>query len=137
MLRGVKLTAPLDREFLMAEIEHYVSPWEKNHPKFSHHAQLKLPFLPAHLQEQGVTEPVWLSLQEAVYEKKWVNNETLGYFLGRVFLFLEKIGIKTLQGLRFRQHMSNEMAHYACDCWDAEIKTSYVSVLCSRVDCRL
>ena len=23
--------------------------------------------------------------------------------------------------------MSNEMAHYACDCWDAEIKTSYVS----------
>ena len=29
--------------------------------------------------------------------------------------------------LRFRQHMSNEMAHYACDCWDAEILTSYVS----------
>jgi glycyl-tRNA synthetase (class II) len=29
--------------------------------------------------------------------------------------------------LRFRQHMSNEMAHYAKDCWDAECKTSYVS----------
>ena len=28
--------------------------------------------------------------------------------------------------LRFRQHMSNEMAHYATDCWDAECKTSYV-----------
>lgn len=31
--------------------------------------------------------------------------------------------------LRFRQHMSNEMAHYAKDCWDCECKTSYVSKL--------
>lgn len=28
--------------------------------------------------------------------------------------------------LRFRQHMVNEMAHYASDCWDAELLTSYV-----------
>ena len=26
--------------------------------------------------------------------------------------------------------MSNEMAHYACDCWDAEIKTTYGWVEC-------
>lgn len=26
--------------------------------------------------------------------------------------------------------MSNEMAHYACDCWDAEIHTSYGWVEC-------
>ena len=32
--------------------------------------------------------------------------------------------------LRFRQHMANEMAHYACDCWDAEILTSYGWVEC-------
>ena len=37
-----------------------------------------------------------------------------------------KVGIDTKK-LRFRQHLSNEMAHYACDCWDAECKTSYVS----------
>jgi hypothetical protein len=24
--------------------------------------------------------------------------------------------------------MGNEMAHYACDCWDAELLTSYVSI---------
>ena len=30
--------------------------------------------------------------------------------------------------LRFRQHLSHEMAHYATDCWDAECKTSYVSI---------
>jgi len=42
-----------------------------------------------------------------------VNNETLGYFIARIYLFLIKIGIKH-EKLRFRQHMANEMAHYAC-----------------------
>jgi glycyl-tRNA synthetase (class II) len=32
--------------------------------------------------------------------------------------------------VRFRQHMNNEMAHYACDCWDAELLTSYGWVEC-------
>ena len=27
--------------------------------------------------------------------------------------------------IRFRQHLPTEMAHYACDCWDAEIFGSY------------
>lgn len=40
-----------------------------------------------------------------------------------------KIGVKP-DKLRFRQHMSNEMAHYACDCWDAECKTSYGWIEC-------
>ena len=33
-------------------------------------------------------------------------------------------GIKS-ESLRFRQHLDNEMAHYACDCWDVEVETSY------------
>jgi glycyl-tRNA synthetase (class II) len=57
-----------------------------------------------------------------------VNNQTLAYFMARVNIFLLKIGIKE-DKLRFRQHLKNEMAHYACDCWDAEIKTSYVRCL--------
>jgi len=39
-------------------------------------------------------------------------------------------GIKPAK-LRFRQHQSNEMAHYANDCWDAEILTSYGWVECA------
>lgn len=50
----------------------------------------------------------------------------MGYFIARIYMFLIKIGIKR-ERLRFRQHMDNEMAHYATDCWDAEIHTSYVS----------
>ncbi|KAF8811140.1 class II aaRS and biotin synthetase [Phlegmacium glaucopus] len=52
-----------------------------------------------------------------------IANETLGYFVARIYLFLLKIGINP-QPLRFRQHMANEMAHYATDCWDAEIHNS-------------
>ena len=54
-----------------------------------------------------------------------IANETLGYFLGRIQQFLVKVGVSP-EKLRFRQHMSNEMAHYAKDCWDAECHTSYV-----------
>ncbi|MBA0726732.1 hypothetical protein Golax_002540 [Gossypium laxum] len=58
-----------------------------------------------------------------------VNNETLGYFIGRVYLFLTRLGIDK-DRLRFRQHLANEMAHYAADCWDAEIECSYGWIEC-------
>lgn len=54
-------------------------------------------------------------------------NETLGYYLARVHMFMVKVGVDPNK-LRFRQHLSNEMAHYARDCWDAECRTSYVSM---------
>ena len=39
--------------------------------------------------------------------------------------FLLSVGINSA-ALRFRQHQSDEMAHYAQDCWDAEILGSTV-----------
>lgn len=56
-------------------------------------------------------------------------NETLGYYMARIQQYLLKIGINPKK-LRFRQHLSNEMAHYACDCWDAECLTSYGWIEC-------
>lgn len=58
-----------------------------------------------------------------------VANETLGYFLARIHQFLECVGVSS-KYLRFRQHMSNEMAHYAVDCWDAEALTSHGWIEC-------
>lgn len=55
-----------------------------------------------------------------------VKNTAVAYFLGRINQFMLKIGVDPLK-MRFRQHMANEMAHYACDCWDCELKTSYVN----------
>jgi len=60
---------------------------------------------------------------------KLIDNETLGYFLARIQLFMERIGTDRSK-LRFKQHMSNEMAHYAANCWDAELLTSYGWIEC-------
>lgn len=116
------------REFTMAEIEHFVDPEDKSHSRFCEVEHLVLPFLPADVQMTGETAVKKVTLGEAV-RSGLVNNETLGYFVGRIYLFLEAIGINTGR-LRFRQHMPNEMAHYASDCWDAEIHTSYGWIEC-------
>lgn len=116
------------REFLMAEIEHFVDPNDKSHPKFEAFKDLKLRFLPKGVQESGSTELIEESVGNAV-ASGMVDNETLGYFLARIYLFLTKIGVDANR-LRFRQHMSNEMAHYAADCWDAELHTSFGWIEC-------
>ncbi|XP_058036793.1 glycine--tRNA ligase [Ahaetulla prasina] len=110
------------REFTMAEIEHFVDPSEKCHPKFQNVADLHILLYSAKAQTSGQPARV-MCLGDAV-EQGVINNSVLGYFIGRIYLYLIKVGISQ-EKLRFRQHMENEMAHYACDCWDAETKTSY------------
>lgn len=116
------------REFTMAEIEHYVDPLKKDHARFHEVQDIKLRLLPKDVQSAGKTDITEISIGEAV-RNKTVDNETLGYFLARISLFLVGIGIDPSR-LRFRQHMANEMAHYAADCWDAEIHTSYGWIEC-------
>lgn len=106
----------------MAEIEHFVDPSEKDHPKFQNVADLHLCLYSAKAQVSGQSARK-MRLGDAV-EQGVINNSVLGYFIGRIYLYLTKVGVSP-DKLRFRQHMENEMAHYACDCWDAESKTSY------------
>ncbi|CAI2360982.1 unnamed protein product [Moneuplotes crassus] len=111
------------REFTMAEIEHFCDPLNKNHHKFSLVKDKTLPLLSKERQlilEDPTTD---LTVGEAV-EQGIINNQTLAYFMTRTFLFFEKCGIPR-SAIRFRQHLDTEMAHYASDCWDAEIETSY------------
>ncbi|KAL3353978.1 hypothetical protein AABB24_018578 [Solanum stoloniferum] len=115
------------REFTLAEIEHFVDPQDKSHSKFSDVAKLEFLMFPRDDQVSGQCATN-LQLSEAV-SRGIVNNETLGYFIGRVYLFLTRLGIDK-DRLRFRQHLANEMAHYAADCWDAEIESSYGWIEC-------
>lgn len=115
------------REFTMAEIEHFCDPNEKDHPKFADNRQIKMTLYSACNQMEGKSAQE-IIIGDAV-DQKLVANETLGYFMSRIQMFLHKIGILP-DRLRFRQHMNTEMAHYACDCWDAEILTSYGWVEC-------
>ncbi|CAO1620772.1 unnamed protein product [Jaminaea pallidilutea] len=116
------------REFTMAEVEHFVDPADKKHARFDEMKDVKLSLLPKDVQQAGQSTLVEKTVGEAV-ASGMVDNETLGYFLARINLYLLKIGIDPKR-LRFRQHMENEMAHYASDCWDAEIHTSFGWIEC-------
>ncbi|KAI0031887.1 glycyl-tRNA synthetase [Vararia minispora EC-137] len=111
------------REFTMAEIEHYVDPGDKSHARFGEVKEYELDLLDRHTQEAGSTQATRTTVGDAV-ARGVIANETLGYFLVRIAQFLLKIGVDPKR-LRFRQHMQNEMAHYAADCWDADIHNSY------------
>jgi glycyl-tRNA synthetase len=115
------------REFTMAEIEHFCDPNLKDHPKFADVADYEMILYSACNQMDGQSASR-IKIGDAV-KNKLVANETLGYFMARIQMFLITIGIIPAR-LRFRQHMNNEMAHYACDCWDAEILTSYGWIEC-------
>jgi glycyl-tRNA synthetase len=104
----------------MAEIEHFVDPEDKSHVRFAEVQDVVLSLLPRQTQESGSSQTTQIRVGDAVRQGV-IANETLGYFVARISQFLVKIGIDP-EMLRFRQHMGNEMAHYATDCWDAEIK---------------
>ena len=117
------------REFLMAEIEHYVDPkGGKKHPRFHEISDVELDLLDRKIQLEGRTDTKRMTIGEAV-ATKLIDSESLGYFIARIHLFLKRIGIDQTK-VRFRQHMANEMAHYAADCWDAELLTSYGWIEC-------
>lgn len=115
------------REFTMCEIEHFCDPQLKDHPKFENVQDVVMTLYSACNQMDGKSAQQ-IKIGEAV-ESGLVANQTLGYFMARIQQFMLKIGILP-ERLRFRQHMGNEMAHYACDCWDAECLTSYGWIEC-------
>jgi glycyl-tRNA synthetase len=114
---------------MMAEIEHFADPSSLNDfPKFESVSHLEIRFFSATIQETG-GEPPLLSLREAV-ETGVVCHRTMGYYIGRTYLFMLAIGIDPAR-LRFRQHRSNEKAHYARDCWDCELLHSGAWLECA------
>ena len=108
------------REFTQAEAEIFINPKDKTHPKFS---QIENEVLRLHSQEvqENDLEALEITAREAL-DKGIVANEMLIYQLYLARKFLTEIGIPE-DVLRFRQHLSGEMAHYALDCWDVEVKT--------------
>lgn len=115
------------REFCMAEIEHFVNPADKDHPNFGSVKDKELVLFGSD-DQLGSGKTKTMTIGNAV-QTGLVNNQTLGYFMARTQLYMERIGMDPKR-LRFRQHLKTEMAHYACDCWDLEIKSSYGWVEC-------
>lgn len=105
------------REFNQAELEFFCHPGEKKHPDFHKYADDVVTLVDKFDKEHRIT------LREAV-EKGIIAHELLAYFIGKTRRFLLAAGIKE-EKLRFRQHRDDERAHYAVDCWDAEVLLSY------------
>lgn len=115
------------REFLMAEIEYFVDPEKKEIAKFAKVADTTCMILSKENQMSGA--PAQQMTLGSALQQGIIANSAVAYFLARIHSFLIVIGIDPSK-MRFRQHMANEMAHYACDCWDCEIKTSYGWIEC-------
>ncbi|CAJ0557894.1 unnamed protein product, partial [Mesorhabditis spiculigera] len=118
------------REFQMCEIEHFHDPLDTSHPRFAEVRDSLLNLYTDEAQQIGAA-PQLIRLGDAV-AKGHISSETIGYYLARTNDYLQKIGIDP-QRLRFRQHQRNEMAHYAKECWDAEVFTSYGWIECAGI----
>ena len=105
------------REFTQAEAEIFIDPRDKTHPRFNEVKDIKMKFYSQKAQVTGVEEE--MTFAEAV-ERGVVAHQTLAYYVARTYQFLLAVGVAP-ELLRFRQHKSDEMAHYAADCWDAEV----------------
>lgn len=106
------------REFNMMEVELFVSPEDKGWSRYSEIENEKLTLLPDDSDE--MTE---MTVKEAV-DKGIIANPVLAYFIYTTKQLLERLGVDITK-LRFRQHLKDEKAHYAEDCWDAEVLLSY------------
>ncbi len=100
------------REFSMAEAEIFFDPLCKMHPKFPCVKDKKIKLFD---NEKEFT----ISLGEAV-DKKIIHNQALAYYMYLTHDFLIHIGIDNNR-FRFRKHAPDELAHYATECWDAEL----------------
>jgi len=116
------------REFTQAEIEHFVNPDDKDHVRFKEIADLEVILYPRRNQ-LTTRKTVVMKVGDAV-SQKIIDNETLGYFIAKTSQFVQRIGMN-MKYVRFRQHLEHEMAHYAKDCWDLEICSSYGWVECA------
>ncbi len=110
------------REFNMAELEYFINPHEVPDHDFTPWDSIPFRLVPDEGEEKEMT------IKDAL-ESNTVRHATVGYFMAQTYDFLVKVGIDPAR-LRFRQHESDEMAHYATDCWDAEIHGSYGWIEC-------
>jgi len=100
------------REFSMAEAEIFFDPEDKTHPNFNGVKKKEIILF-------DNKKEMKLSLEKAV-NNKVINNQALAYYMYLTQEFLMTAGVDPKK-FRFRKHASNELAHYATECWDAEL----------------
>jgi len=106
------------KEFNQAEIEYFIDPLDPYSNSVKDISNYTLPILSAKMQNSG--DKVKMFTVDSLIKSKTVNNCIVGHFLVKIHKFAKMVGLKEHK-MRFRQHLSNELAHYALDCWDLEV----------------
>ena len=101
------------REFNMAEVEVFFDPEQDDHPRFNDLKNEKIRALTK--DDKEVYDTV-----ESLYSSGIIKGRLLAYYIALTKRLLVDLGINE-DKLRFRQHKDFELAHYAKDCWDAEV----------------
>jgi len=100
------------REFSMAEAEVFFDPENKTHRQY---AEVKdhILFLYDNEKEFQIT-------MEQAIDQRVINNQALAFYMYITQTILLKAGVDPKK-FRFRKHADDELAHYAQECWDAEL----------------
>lgn len=108
------------REFNMAEMEYFIDPKEPPCSDLETWTS-ELALIPD--PDGGNTGDKMMTIADAL-AKGIVKHPTVAWFIAMTHEFLVDVGIDP-EKIRFRQHASTEMAHYASDCWDCELFGEY------------
>jgi glycyl-tRNA synthetase len=108
-----------DREFTLMEIEFFVDPDKMDVPKetMAEVLDVEINVLSAPYQEKG-KKPVKMKLKDCV-SKGVIKNKWQAYWIALDYKWLLDMGIKA-KNLRLRQHLKQELSHYAEDNWDID-----------------
>ncbi|PXY71425.1 glycine--tRNA ligase [Candidatus Parvarchaeota archaeon] len=108
------------REFTQAEGQIFIDPEKKNDwEKFEEISSEVLPFWEYKLQDKN-KEPMGISVEVAV-KKKIVKSKAYVWCLWLAYKQFRRFGVPK-DRIRLRQHSPSEMAFYANDAWDIEVK---------------
>jgi len=107
------------REFEQFEIEYFVHPDKVNDCPFIDEVKdMEIQILTQSNQEKK-EEHAKLKIKDLISKK--ICSSWHAYWLGSYYRFFIDMGIKK-ENLRFREHLKDELAHYAGACFDIEYK---------------
>lgn len=105
------------REFSQAEGQYFVTKEDENRDEnFKDVARYKIPLEPYGKKLENI------SLKDAV-KKGLIKKKTFAWTLYIAYKIATNMGFEN-KNIRIRQHNPKELAHYAKDAWDIEVKTS-------------
>ena len=105
------------REFEQMEIEYFVNPEKQDCPYISEVSDYELNVLSADMQKQN-KKMQKMPIKECL-NKKIIKTRWHAYWLAQMHKWFVELGADA-NNFRIRQHVKDELSHYALDTWDLE-----------------